>query len=241
MKLPEKISPCPIVEAIVEIRFQTTFPTDAVFGMVYSAVKDDFLKVEKLPILQLPEVVRDQDPNLRFKPYYRLRSGNFLMNVGSRVVSVINAGEYVGWKIFYEKIISTLNKIEPLNIAEKVLRVGIRYVNFFEDVDIYEKINLKIGFHDQPYEAKQKTFKSVIDKAPFISNLQIVNNSQLKVNGSLKQGSVLDSDNYIEDSKGIPFSELSNIIDQGHQLEKSIFFELLSTSYLESLNPVYKD
>ena len=52
---------------------------------------------------------------------------------------------------------------------------------------------------------------------------------------------LLDSDNYIEDSKGIPFSELSNIIDQGHQLEKSIFFELLSTSYLESLNPVYKD
>ncbi len=241
MKLPEKISPCPIVEAIVEIRFQPSLPLDAVFGMVYSAVKDDFSTTEKLPILQLPEAVRDQDPNLRYKPHYRLKGEKFLMNVGSRVLSVINTGDYIGWDKFFEKIKSVLVKIEPLKIMDKIVRIGIRYVNFFEDLDIYDKINLKINFHDQPFAAKQKTFKALMDKSPFISNLQLVNNNQVNVKGQIETGSVLDSDNYIENLNGIPYSDLEKVINAGHLVEKEIFFSLLTDEYINTLNPVYKD
>jgi uncharacterized protein (TIGR04255 family) len=72
MEIPIKISPSPIVDSILELRFTTSLHHDAIFGIVYSAFKADYQKHESLPILQLPEPVRKTDPNLKFKPYYRL-------------------------------------------------------------------------------------------------------------------------------------------------------------------------
>jgi len=58
MKIPKKIDPCPIVEAIVEIRFDSNLPGDAIFGVIYNQFKEDYPKFTKLPILQLPEAIR---------------------------------------------------------------------------------------------------------------------------------------------------------------------------------------
>ncbi len=241
MKLPEKISPCPIVESIVEMRFNTTLPLDAVFGMVFTAVRDRFPTVENLPILQLPEAIRDQDPNLRYKPHYRLKGDTFLLNVGPRVVSVINPGEYAGWEKFFTEIKEVVLRFEPLSIADRILRLGVRYVNFFEDIDIYDKIKLRIDLDNEPFQSKQKTFRALMDKPPFTSSLQLVNNSQLSIEGYMRNGSVLDSDNFIEDECGIPMSKLQQLIDEGHSLEKRIFFELLEDDFLRSLKPIYKE
>ena len=59
-KLPFSIDPCPILEAIFEIRFESSFPGDAIFGIVYNEFKDEFQEVEQLPVLQLPAAMRDQ-------------------------------------------------------------------------------------------------------------------------------------------------------------------------------------
>ena len=36
IRLPEKINPCPILEAIVEIRFDSKVPHEAIFGIIYA-------------------------------------------------------------------------------------------------------------------------------------------------------------------------------------------------------------
>jgi len=46
--LPEKIENCPIVEAVFEIRYSSKYPEDAIFGVLYAAVKDFF--TEKINI-----------------------------------------------------------------------------------------------------------------------------------------------------------------------------------------------
>jgi uncharacterized protein (TIGR04255 family) len=69
IQLPKKISPCPITEAIVELRFESDIPNDAVFGIVYQDFKTDYPVLEDLPILQLPESIRKQDKALHYKPY----------------------------------------------------------------------------------------------------------------------------------------------------------------------------
>jgi uncharacterized protein (TIGR04255 family) len=69
MKLPKKISPCPIVEAIIEIRFDASLPGDAIFGIIYNMLKDEYTNLEKLPILELPDAIRTTDPNLMYSPH----------------------------------------------------------------------------------------------------------------------------------------------------------------------------
>ena len=71
MRLPKALDPSPIKEAVVEIRFETPLPSEAVFGVVYNAIHDGYPELEKLPILQVPEAVRAADPNLMFQPHYR--------------------------------------------------------------------------------------------------------------------------------------------------------------------------
>lgn len=79
MRLPLKIDPCPIIDALVEIRFSTTIHPNAVFGLLYNALQTDFSKVENLPILQWPEAVRSSDPSLQFKPHYKISSKEFVV------------------------------------------------------------------------------------------------------------------------------------------------------------------
>ena len=76
-RLPVSIQPCPIVEAIFEIRFESSYPRDAIFGIIYKQFKDEFHKVIQLPVLQLPAAVREQDPNLKFTPHYKISADNF--------------------------------------------------------------------------------------------------------------------------------------------------------------------
>jgi uncharacterized protein (TIGR04255 family) len=70
MKLPKTINPCPIIDALLEIRFRTTTHPNAVFGLIYNTLQEDFPRVESLPILQLPDQVRAADPNFKYKPHY---------------------------------------------------------------------------------------------------------------------------------------------------------------------------
>jgi uncharacterized protein (TIGR04255 family) len=104
MKIPKRINPCPIIEAIVEIRFESGMPPDAVFGVLYNEFKSAYKKVEKLPILQLPEIVRAKDINLRFQPHYKLIQDDFLLQIGPSVLSIVNVNEYVGWNNFSSRI-----------------------------------------------------------------------------------------------------------------------------------------
>ena len=68
MSLPRNIERCPIIDALVEIRFETALNPNAVFGLIYGALMNDYPgKVENLPILQVPEAVRKNDPALKFK------------------------------------------------------------------------------------------------------------------------------------------------------------------------------
>ena len=53
-KLPIKISPCPIIEAAVELKFSSDLPKGAVFGVLYNSLKDRFGNVEQLPTSMLP-------------------------------------------------------------------------------------------------------------------------------------------------------------------------------------------
>ena len=70
MAAPKKITPCPIIESVVEIRFDSAIPAEAIFGVVYNAFNDIFPnKPINLPILQIPEQIRNSDPNLQYKPH----------------------------------------------------------------------------------------------------------------------------------------------------------------------------
>lgn len=238
MEIPKKITPCPIIEAIIEMRFESKIPAEAVFGIVYDKFKDEYKKVEKLPILQLPEIVRTEDPNFRFQPHYKLLNENYILQIGPNVLSIVNINNYVGWNEFSLKVKNTFKKINELGLITKADRLGIRYINFFE-LDIFENINLSILLSEKSLisESEQITFRSTLKTGDFLSNLQIINKGNMILNQIQKSGSAIDIDTYISDIPNV--NNIDTLLENGHKEEKLLFFKLLKKDFLEKFDPEY--
>jgi uncharacterized protein (TIGR04255 family) len=239
MRLPKSISPCPLTEAVAEIRFDSNVPADAVFGILYQGLKKDFSEAKPLSILNLPSEIRAADKGLAFQPHYRLTNDALVVLVGPKVVSVGMRGEYPGWAILSRRIKDTLNQVNQTGIVTKVLRVGLRYINFFP-FDIYPNLLLKITVEDTSFDGEETFFRTLLTSRGCKNLLQVRKGVALKKKLSEK-GSVID----IDSSSNAPAGELASFLDQfledAHQSEKELFFGLLKPEFLKTLNPIYDD
>jgi len=238
MALPKKITPCPIIESVVEIRFDSAIPPDAIFGVVYHSFKEIFPnKPKNLPILQLPAQIRNNDPNLLYKAHYRLSDNIFLFQVGPKSISLINKGEYVGWSVFSPKIKECFQKVKEIQIIKDTKRFGLRYINFFEELNIYDKINLKLSLNEKSLTSNKIVLRTSLPKEEFICNLRISNDS--KMEQVEKLGSIIDIDVYREEDGKSIIEQFDRILEEAHNTEKEIFFSSFKEEFLQNFNPEY--
>lgn len=242
MQLPKKISPCPIEEVVVEIRFESSLPHEAVFGVIYNALSKSYPNLEPLPILQIPEYIRAQDPNLIFQPHHRLHRDNYSVQIGPKVLSVVVGREYPGWNAFKSEIHAVLGRVNELNIITKVLRVGIRYIDFFED-DIFRNINLQLAIYGENAVTEQTFIRTLLKRDRFDCHLQVGNNMTVEVRNGPRVGSIIDMDmSNTEVGKWTSkqfLEEVDGLLESGHEGQKDVFFNLLKPEFLATLNPEY--
>jgi uncharacterized protein (TIGR04255 family) len=239
MRIPKKITPCPIAEAIFEIRFESNLPDDAIFGVIHNSFKKDYPQFTKLPILQLPEIIRANDPMLLHKPHYKLQKGNFLVQIGPKVFSLVNQREYSGWEVFAPKISEVFSKLSATEAVKSVMRIGLRYINVFERLDIYKNTNLKLFLRESPFEARQVDLAAEVMTENCASRVKMINSATIEVQGSKAQGSVIDIDVVYNKPCSDFFDNKARIIDILHNEEKRMFFDLLDDAFLKTLNPEY--
>ncbi len=239
MKLPKKITPCPIVEALVELRFIPKLPDEAVYGLLYNELKGYYSKFEKLPILQIPEEIRKNDPSFTFKPLYKMISDNYSLSIGHRVVTLGCNKSYIGWEDFLKRLETTVEKIKSIGLTDKILRVGIRYINFF-DLNIFDKINLNISKKGNQFNPEQLNIRAEIKSGKYRNTLQISDRVEVVKENKIQKGSIIDIDTFIEhNDENDLYADLITMIKEGHQKEKELFFGLLEEDYLNSLDPKY--
>ncbi|MCX6733278.1 MAG: TIGR04255 family protein [Candidatus Peregrinibacteria bacterium] len=241
MKIPKEISPCPIIEAVIEIRFESTFPSEAVFGILYQEYRATYPEIEKLPILQLPEQIRDSDENLKYQPHYKILSDKFIFQIGPRVISLgcrieNEKQSYIGWAKFSAQIYAILDKLTDLKVISEYKRLGIRYINHF-NLDIFAKSTLKI---ETPMVRDGTVVGFETNEDIFTSRVQITNKGTLTIGGKTKKiGSLIDVDTSTMKLKDCKLNEIKKYIEKGRNVEKKLFFELLKDDYTQTLKPKY--
>lgn len=239
MKLPKKIDPCPITEVVVEIRFNSEIPEDAIFGVIYNQFRDRYRPAEKLPILQIPEAIRSQDPNLKFSPHYRIQDENFLIQIGPKVFSLVNVKEYCGWECLSQRIYETFTTLADLKIMNDIFRFGLRYINMFDDLNIYDKSNLKVFLNEQSFSDTTINLTMEIPTGEYVNQLKVINHAQVMVAKSVRKGSIIDIDTALNRFSGNFFEGIQSIVENAHTYEKQLFFSLLKDDFIASLHPVY--
>lgn len=241
-KLPKILNPCPIVEAIIEVRFSTELPGDAVFGVLYTAISKQFKSnLTKLPMLQIPEALRVNDPDFRYQPHYVLSKENLSIRIGPNVILFSNIQPYVGWDTFFEFVSNTLSLIFKTDVVNFAERVGIRYINIFDDAALLGRINTELTIIGNRVVTETTNIRVDQVDGSYTQVLQIANNVDI-VSPTIKgKGSIIDIDCGYLFSQGSKdfFSSYADIIQDGHEKEKNTFFSLLKDDFLQEFNPSY--
>jgi uncharacterized protein (TIGR04255 family) len=128
MSLPTAISPSPVADTSIEVRFATDVPEDAIFGLVFQKLQEDFPTVTQTPIGMIPAEIRRADAGVMFQPTHRMSGDFYSVAIGGKAISVSAAPPYQGWQTTSEKFRDTFRKIAETGLLKMPTRFGLRYV-----------------------------------------------------------------------------------------------------------------
>lgn len=242
-ELPSKITPDPIMEAVIEVRFVPKVDPDAVFHFAKKSkfISDYFEKEEELPIYQLPPSIRNTEPGLKYSPYFRLKGkqsySDYLCQIGPRVFSIVTAGDYKGSADFLQKATDLFASLQTYVEVDKVERLGIRYIDFIEG-NVFRQIKLNLTLPGIDLNLENSSVRVELPKSGrFGLTLQLASNAKVnsKKDGKEKTGSVLDIDAYTSDINGEWVSGLESVLKEGHHAQKSFFFALMNDEFWKTV------
>ena len=238
--MPKYLDNSPLYSAVIEIRFSSDVPEEAVAGLLYSRLLAEGVDIQSVPLpaSQLPLALRQQDPNLKFAPIQRFVLADQTVNVGSNVLSLeanngIKEKTYPGWDIFSKQFEALLEKA---NFITKIERIGIRYINFFQEEDLFKELNVSLttGWESKGVENKS-TAVFFIDKEELKSKVTIACDITLQDESGQRQGQLIDIDTYIEST--VPPEDVALRVNEAHDFTKEIFYSLPKKSLLNKMSP----
>jgi uncharacterized protein (TIGR04255 family) len=240
LKLPTKVSPCPIVEAVFEIRFISSQPWATMPGLLFALIRERYRTQVDLPISQFPEALRKQDPALVYQPLLQFIGEQFVVRIGPRVVSLnTKPGTYPGWNIVRNELDWLLSQLKKSGLVQEAERLGVRYIDFMES-DIFSGLKLGVHLDGENLLGVETGVTIVLRKGPIALRLQVNNTSIATLPSGVTPGSVLDMDAWFGPLDLCIFENGLTRFDEAHQLIKGVFFGLLKPDVLSKMNPVYE-
>lgn len=236
MSIPKSLTPSPVVEATVEIRFQSKFPPDVIIGIVYSIYQN--LKLESLPILQIPVEIRRQDPNFKYKPTHKFMLGEYTVQIGGDVILLASPINYPGWSDYKSVLENLLQKLESIELIQQIDYISLKYLSFFENCNIFDHIKINISFNQGKINNLGTALKTEIKNEDYINVLQVMNNVHLKNYKTDADGSLIDIVCVVP-KNSLQIEKIGTVIDTAHNKEKELFFSLVDENYLKQFNPEY--
>lgn len=249
MKIPKKIFPDRIVDAIVELKYTLNHPYEVALGMLYTHIDDTYnyssrpINNPKNSIQQPNSFVGDKvEIQLGIKPIFFNEKIKIELTPGSIIFNCLN--EYISWQSYSEEIEKFLNQIDKANVVNSYNRIGIRYISHYPDFKIFDITKFEFTFGMPELKSDTFSFHSEykLDNYRVILNLNnLVSLFRANHNGEIinTPTSIIDIDVIIEGFEEFEIIKLLKEIDEAHNKQKEIFFSLLSVSYLSSLKPEY--
>ena len=240
MNLPSQITPNPLINSMVEIRFESSLSEEEVLPTLFPIFSKEFPKLKERHI---PIEIKQQDSDLRYAANYVFSNDKYSVFIDNNVIGFENVNnEYQLWTNYFPVIMENINTLKNLNIISKVERIGVRYSSLFENINSFSEIlTIDIKFPYPEYVESDYVFKTQLKKGNVILLLQLVQNATVQQIEKMKTGILIDIDASISDNIENSTNEhIFSLINQLHFEEKKLFFSLINEKFLATLNPQYK-
>ena len=235
MKVPKKIDD-KIKNAVVQIQFDSHLPSGTILGYFYEIFKTEIqITRSKSPIIVDGKIIGIGESN----PIIISLDKNFTISLNDNSITFDIIDGYKGWDIYSSNVNKYLSPLFEKSVIDKVSQIGIRYINNYENILIYDKINAQINL-DFVQNSQRGLSRFEFQKDDNSIVLNLVNGGAITdVNSNpTKLGSIIDID-VINQNTILSVEDLLSTIDQMHDVEKSVFFSLIKTEFLSTLNPLY--
>lgn len=238
MKVPTKVHNCPIVEAILEVRFgQSSVPDATIVGMLFEKFRGEFPELVPQDIASIPLEIRANSSEFAYQPHYHLVGPNGMILIAPRAIGITELAPYGGWVLFRERILRVITAVAASGIFEGPIRLGLRYLNFFP-FDATGRLNVSVVHAQMSTSPETTVLKTRTRLGSFVVQLLVSNAATY--NG--KTGTIIDIDvvctdlpsDFISDSRSV-----TDVVEKAHGIEKSTFFSTLSDGLIAELIPEY--
>ncbi len=231
-----EIKPCPIIEAVAEVRFERFqhMPAAALLGYFMNMFQDKFPNINTLPITQLPEEIRIHDNNFRYNPWYQLENTDVGIMVGAEQFAIYTKNTYVGWTSFFAEISNVLDKIMNDNkVVKQVTRLGLKYVDRFDN-NIFEESNITLKLGNDLITSDNTVFRTQLNfENELVGVVQLLNNANIQKDNQVQNNvSIVDIDVYSELSENITSDAIKKLFEEAHKHQKELFMKVVGENYL---------
>ena len=224
----------PILKAIFDIWYETDIASELIPGKISDVC--GYTKLKELPLSRVPKDIIINDNNLKYQPLYELYDENkpYIITVGHKAIGLKIENTYEGWEeSFLPEIKEIYSKIIDQKILKKILRYGLRYINFFENENILQTSKISIKINDNEISDSKVTFinEKVLDD---ITTRVIVDN-QIELEN--KKGSILDIVSFNDTvQEEVSIETLIEVANKLHTSDKDYFKEVINDELSRELN-----
>ncbi len=246
-KLPTKLGKEPLIDVVCGVSFDCDISAETLLpGLLLPKLVGQQSKFETLPIAQLPQLVRDSDPNLKNAPLMRILIGEkFTVLIGSQWLGVGCQMPYAGWSEFNEMIKTVFEVLKDLPSVKEITRHSLKYADFIKSqgsAESLSRFNLQIKIANRILSDQLTHLRTEIIEHPFLHATTIMYPATASDEGTLIDGALVDVDTHRIESFTVNdfLKQLPELLDQIHAANKTFFFDLLSEAGLKELEPVYE-
>lgn len=246
-KIPIRLRKEPLIEAVWEIRFTSTKPSvvDLLPGIMFSALKDKYPNIVRLPAADIPAPIAEHDPKLKYVPKIRLECGNQAVQIGEHVVSLSCRRPYSGWKRFSKDIRSIITIIRNTDLTDRLERFSLKYIDLIElsQPPSLDCLNLEIKMGGYKIDTRPVQLHTEIKEGDLIHIIQIASPAEASIPGEPGRslGALLDIDSIRPMKENESWPDVESHLDEVHVSSKKMFFNLLTPETIDMLGPEYEE
>lgn len=246
-KLPTRLGKDLLVGVIFEMRFESLVPLSNILpGLLFKHLPS--ASITKTPISEIPESIRNTDPNFIYAPLVALETEKYQVHIGDKVLQVIYNVPYDGWDKFKSVIMDIYENIMSYSLINNIVRFSLKYIDIIEpesgsSLDEMLNINLSMGSSKLDFNTSQA--RTEIHKADSVVVIQMAGSAKVEfANSSIRsrEGFLIDVDcirDVITRDLNSFEKELSDGLEDLHNITKEYFFSFLTDEALELLGAEY--
>lgn len=242
--LPTRLNKEPLLDVLFEIRFTSQHPVSNILpGILFS--RFPHCRMEQLPQSQLPQILRQQSPELKYAPLVRLVGEQYAYQVGDNSFSISSLMPYKGWQHFKNEILESIEILKIASLVDTVERFSLKYIDLIEHSgpEKSEILNVALQIGERDFATSNYQVHTELSHEDMTALIQIISSAKVQTpNAPDRHGIVVDIDTIFQ-AGGESLAGLSDLfankLDRVHALNKDVFFSTLSSRAIELLEPIY--